>query len=451
MAFNLFSTSKTIEFSNQKNFSYSPILSNLFNESYSILSFNIAMYYYNRVSIIATAIDMICDEFKVVEPVLWDNKKQDYITEHPVLDLLNDPNPDFTKNEFLSQIVKYYHITGNSYIILKGNTDRPPLEMVCVSPETITPYGNTNDIYVDYYTYNSNSENLTFYRSYDGKSKFRYLTKDKNYELWHIKDFNTSQCELIGRSKLDSVYYEISQFLESNIHNLSLLKKGLRTSALISSESEFTQDQQDMLRAQLDSDYAGAVNAGRPLIIGGGKINFNELSKTLKDMDFKDLKIELKKDIALRLDIPLALIDTSGQSYNNLKEAKLSLYDNAVIKLLKKMYEEITNLLIPRYKDLNLKNNKFFYNTISIPALREREIENIERLQKSNIMTTNELRQIINLEPINNGDIIYQPISQVPLGYMPEIQPTEMSKTSKIKEILSSVKYTNGDNVFMVN
>jgi len=456
MAFNLFKfilPKKQLIHIEHKNYSNSFI--NIIKNNKNNMGHSLSLSYYNGISIISLCVDMICDEFKSIPPLLFDKKKKEYLLSHPILDLLSNPNPDFTRNEFLAAVAKFYYITGNSYIILTGDVERPPLEMYTISPDCVSVCGNSKDIFADYYTYQTNSENLIFYRDETG-GKFRYITKDRRFELWHIKDFTTQLGNdgLTGTSKLQSIYLEISQFLESNKHNLSMLLRGLRSSGIITSETALTQDQVDGIRSQLDSDYAGASNAGRPFVLSGGKFAFNELSKSLKDMDFKDLKKELKKDIALRLDIPLPLIDTDGQSYNNLKEAKLSLFDNAVLKLTKKIFEELSLLLIPRYKDLDIKNNIFSYNILTIPALREREIANIERLRNMNIMTINELRAIIELKPQDNADVIYQAINLVPIGtemMSNNNNNSEIQKAIKLKDTLKSIKYSNGDNVYLVD
>jgi len=433
----------------QSNKSTSTIYSN--NSSLFLRAFNnpiirptlttyLSLVYYENTGIVSTAIDMLAKGFISLTPMLYNKETKEYITSHPILDLLETPNADQTKAEVFGAYSRFYDITGNSYLMCTCSMSGEVLELFYVSPISISVYSNPKDMFPAYYIYQSDSETIKFDRE-EGVDGFRYINRNNGTyrELWHTRDFNTRG--LLGLSKLNSIVLEITQILNSNKHNNSLLENGVRSSGLLSLDPTLTQDQSMKAINTIKEQNSGSDNSGRMIIAPAGKIDFKEFSMSLKDMDFKDLKIEIKKDIALRLDIPLALIDTSGQSYNNLTEAKLSLYDNAILPNAKRFYKELSSFLCTKYKDL--QGYELTFNILEIPAIKQREIKNLEVLKNMGILTINEMRQKIEYEDIEGGDVLYIPLNLVPAGSVVEQQ--QLSK--KIEEEKNKIKYSYEENI----
>lgn len=442
------SVSKTLKVPEKKSFLYDSLLDARYGAGYNIQS-TLALIYYASVSVVSIAIDKICEEFEVIKPQLLEKKNEKLITDAPILDFLNHPNSDETGVQFMGEIGRSYKITGNSFIIATGPINRPPLELFAVKPYYITIQESSIDSFPQSYTYNSSNQHIVFNRLEEG-NRLRFVTDSREQELCHISAYNPGEAEkLWGLSKLNSTYLEISQYIQSNQHNLNILRQGVRSSGILSYESELTQDQRDNIKGELQSDYAGSNNAGRVFVFDGGKVDFKELSQTLKDMDFKDLKKEIGNTVYVRLDVPLPLVSTDNQKFDNMAVAKLSLYDEAVMPLTDLIYLELSLFLFPRFKiDPNAFTLK--YNIWDISVLRERELLNIEKLSKTNFLLINELRAMSGREPVDGGDVLYQPLNLVPLGTSATIVEGD-AKSVTLKNELKKIKYANGDDVYRVD
>jgi len=99
-----------------------------------------AIKYYNCISAISTGIDLIAEEIENINPVIFDKLEKKIIDDDPILDLLNFPNSDVTRSEFLGQIARYFGITGNVFIGATGNINKPPLVSLNNSKALVSPF-----------------------------------------------------------------------------------------------------------------------------------------------------------------------------------------------------------------------------------------------------------------------------------------------------------------------
>lgn len=312
----------------------------LFNQG----SFNIpkvvepvkAINYYKAIAPLATAINMISDECAAIDLALQDASNGEFIYDHPINKFLFNPNPDTTYNEFLKTLTAFYTLTGNAYIQITAKSPvSEPFEMYCINPQFIKI---TGDIIAETYTYTSANYTVEFHRKETPKS-IRYFNKDGTSELIHIKNFNPDIGSTIytGISPLNAIWYELEQYANQSIHNLSLLNNSARPSGILVSKDALSDDSRQRLVAQLNNNNMGASNAGRPMLVDGADIGWQQTSMTNKDMDFLELRREITKMIYSALKIPLPLVSAETMTMNNYIQAQLSLYDNVVLPLMRKV------------------------------------------------------------------------------------------------------------------
>ena len=404
-----------------------------------------AINYYKKAYPIATGIDIIGDEFEAIKPQLYNIKSNKYENDKNIINLLNTPNADITMTEFLGEISRYYLITGDSYIMATGNINREPLELFSIPPQNVIPFASRIDPFVEKFVVISNNTTITFKKNPDEKNGLRYINSD-NRELWHIKRFNSDsgQAGLEGLSMLNAIYLEIEQHYKSGKHNLSVLKNGITTSGVLSFEEDLTEDQREYVNQQLRERNIGENNAGR-IFVFDRKSDFKDMGKSFKDMDFRNLRKDMELSVYNRLKIPLPLISTETQTYNNMYQAKLGLYDNAVIPLINRIYSELQRFLFYRYK-LDSKIYNLIYNENDIEVLSERNMQNKERLSKINIFTTNELRNMFGYADIPGGETLYIPSNLLPLGSYTDEDST--TKKLEYKKILSRQLDSTGKRVY---
>jgi HK97 family phage portal protein len=95
------------------------------------------------------------------------------------------------------------------------------------------------------------------------------------------------------------------------------------------------------LRSEIDAQFAGAENAGRPMLLEGG-LRWEAMSLTPADMDFTGLKAAAAREIALAFGVPPMLLGLPGDStYSNYREANRALWRLAVLPLAGKILDGI--------------------------------------------------------------------------------------------------------------
>lgn len=403
-----------------------------------------ALRYYKQISPVGIGVDKVVDEFKALQPAIFDKTTQQYETSHKFLDFLSQPNAAISMQDFFKNYGTYYEVTGEVYLLATGNPNRPPLEISIVPPQFVRIAMDPLDGLPDSYHVNNGTVKETVFIRKEVNSRLRYFNEGDR-ELWHVKDFNpdASSTNFNGASKLNPIYYEIEQYLFSNRHNLSMLKRGGRLTGALISENVLDDDVYERLNQQIKESIAGADNSGVVKLFEGG-LKYEEMGKSNRDMDFVKLVESIKSTIFMRLDIPLPLITPKAMTMNNLGVALVALYDNAVMPLASKLYGELTLFVGGRF-GLN-ENQTLSVDPVTVPALQSRRLENLAVLNKLNILTDNEQRGMIGKEGYIGGDVIYKPGNLLPVGNDADTTGNRDKPATRQKfiEILGEQKDING-------
>ncbi len=403
-----------------------------------------ALRYYEQISPVAIGVDKVVDEFKAIQPAIFDKSEQQYETTHPFIEFLSHPNASISMQDFFKNYGTYYEVTGEVYLMATGNPVRPPLELFIIPPQFVS-IDMASDGFPDTYKVSNGSKiGLTAFTRKEVDGRFRYFN-ESDRELWHVKDFNpnASSSNFHGASTLNSVFYEIEQHLFSSRHNLSLLKRGGRLTGAIKVEGVLDQEVFDRLQEQIQKNIVGADNAGYVPTLEGGA-DYVEMGKSNRDMDFAKLKKEITETIFNRLDIPLPLISAGAMTLNNYSVALVALYDNAVMPLGSKLWGELTLFLGGRF---GLSEDEILSaDPATIPALQSRRLTNLLMQSKLYILSIDEQRAMLGREEINGGDIIYQPGNLVPVATDTDTTGNrdEPATRSKFIEIMREQKDIDG-------
>jgi hypothetical protein len=160
-------------------------------------------------------------------------------------------------------------------------------------------------------------------------------------------------------------------------------------------------------------------------------------------MDFINLKQMSATDIALCFGVPSQLVGVpDAQTYANVAEARLALYEETIIPHIKLIESDLNEWLVPQFDE----RLELTFDTESIPALAERKrktYENIVSAVNAGIMTRNEAREVIGLNPIDGGDDVYINASLFPLGSesTPELDVPDEEEDVKDYEEMPEAQY----------
>ena len=352
-------------------------------------------------------------------PLLLKNGDE-IVEQHPLIDLLNRPNPLQSYSEFFNSLFGYVLLGGNAYILKVGSEMGTPQELHQLRPDRMVIKGSGNPI-PDRYEYVVN-----------GRVQKTYMVDQVNgySEVKHVKLWNPLD-DYYGLSPMSAAAVEVDQFNMSSKHNVNLLQNGARPSGAVIFKPQddagfaanLSESQRQQLLTDLNNRFSGAGNAGRPMLLEGD-FDWKEMGLTPKDMDFHRLKNMAATDIALCFGVPSQLVGVpDAQTYANVSEARLALYEETIIPHLRKIQSDLNEWLVPLYDDrLTLE-----FDIDSIPALSERKrktYENVTSAVREGIMTRNEAREQIGLSPVDGADGLYISANLFPLTdeAVPEVE-----------------------------
>ncbi|HBM91315.1 MAG TPA: phage portal protein [Rhodospirillaceae bacterium] len=321
------------------------------------------------------------------------------IDTHPLLDLLDHPNPTQDGNAFLESLFIDLQISGNAYIEAVSPRDgHDPSELYILRPDRMKVIPGASGL-PQGYEYNVGGK-LTRWNAdpITGCS-----------QILHLKSFHPLN-DWYGMAPLEAALLSVDQHNAAGAWNQALLNQGARPSgALVFSPKDgpasLTDEQISRLREEMDEHTVGKNQAGRPLILEGG-LDWREMSLSPKDMDWLAGRDAAARDIALAFGVPAQLIGIEGaQTYANMQEARLALYEETVLPLLTKITMAFDHWLAPMFGE----NLYLDFNRDEISALTMRRDMLWEKLQKVDFLTVNEKRLALGYEPIDGGDHLLSP------------------------------------------
>ena len=356
---------------------------------------------YERNVIAYRCVSLVSRSAAYVPLKVFDGKEE--LEKHPLLNLLQHPNETQGCAEFLECVYAHMMLSGNSYI-----------EAAFPSASTNVNKGEPT------YLYTKRPDRIQIKLGQGGQIAAYIFTADGSVEfpvamgglsnILHVKNFHPTN-DYYGLSPIEAAAYSIDQHNQSGVWNQALLQNGARPSgALIvkgmnGEPSDLSDDQFTRLKEQMDEQYSGASNAGRPMLLEGG-MEWQEMSLSPRDMDFINSKNTAARDIALAFGVPSQLLGIPGDNtYANMAEARLALWDETILPMTDKIVGALNRWLAPRYGD----NVRIGYDKDAIEALTPRRESLVARLQESDFMTDNEKRNIFGLEPIDGGDELRKP------------------------------------------
>jgi len=88
-----------------------------------------ALKLYEQCSPLFMVVDKIVSAYINVPFRIKDKNTDEFIENHPVLELLEKPNSDESEFSFKESLATSFLITGNAFLIASGNINREPLEL----------------------------------------------------------------------------------------------------------------------------------------------------------------------------------------------------------------------------------------------------------------------------------------------------------------------------------
>ncbi|MEE8371338.1 MAG: phage portal protein, partial [Sphingomonadales bacterium] len=321
------------------------------------------------------------------------------LTRHPLLDLLKRPNPLQSGIELMESLIAFLQIAGNSYMEAAELADGRPGELYVLRPDRMRIVPGANG-WPARYEYKVAGRTMAFQVDQASGSS----------PVMHLKTFHPGD-DYYGLSPLEAAAFGIDIHNSAQNWNKALLDNAARPSGALVFEpregqsGSLSDEQFERLRSELEDQYQGARNAGRPFLLEGG-LKWQQIAFSPQDMEFISSKHVAAREIALAFGVPPMILGIPGDNaYANYAEANRALWRLTLLPLLEKVAASLTAWLAMRYgPDLRLA-----YDIEAIPALTFERSALWNRVGAAGFLTLNEKRAALGFEPLEGGDELPQP------------------------------------------
>ena len=295
-------------------------------------------------------------------------------------DLLSRPNPAQSYNAWIQEIIAFGKLTGNRYIYgLKPDTgaNKGKFKELYVLPSQKVEI-NSGGIFDPVKSY-----------SLDYNGQYKMAAED----ICHIKDFNPyydgTGSHLYGMSPLKAGLRSLDTNNEAVSTGAKYLQNQTARGVLMSDEGDINEVQAQQLKEKFKQNYQGSNNAG-DIVITPKKLSWINFGMSASDLSLIEQYNASIKDLCNIYSVPAQLLNnTESSTYNNMVEAKKTLYQNAVIPELNKIKDELNRWLVPAYGE----NLYIDFDYSSISEMQEEMDKVVNQMSQAWWLTPNEKRQ----------------------------------------------------------
>lgn len=292
----------------------------------------------------------------------WETAPED----HPLVQLLNRPNPAMSRRRVLGRTVLSMYNSGNGLVhklsLNKsedaaqrvGGAKLPKVVELWPLPMTGFKPIPDEETWQKGYQYQANGKNRTF----------------QQVEILHHQ-FEDPANPYWGMSPLQPGATVIDTLVEALKWNLNLLSSGTSSPGVLKYESDVPLDEEQyaLARKLIDRDLVGAQNAGRPWLFGG-KWDWKPNTRTPVEMDYANATRLWREDALSNVGVPPVVAGFFDQATLANAEASIRLFwEGTIVPLGDMMADDIRHSLVPHFGDPSLLHVQFDY--AKVPAMRE--------------------------------------------------------------------------------
>lgn len=339
------------------------------------------------------------------------------IPNHPMVMLLERPNPYYSGIIMLMAMLADWLATGNGYLVKLRNQGRVPVQLWWIPQSLITPkWPDDGSVYISHYEYSPQGR------------PYRLEVEDVVHVRYGLDPDNPRK----GLGPLASVLREIFTDDEAAAFSATLLRNLGVPGVVISPDDEdgLEPEEATEIKEQFETRF-GDENRGRALVTLG-KTKVTVLSFNPQQMDLKTLRRVPEERISAVFGIPAIVAGLGAgldrSTFANYAEAREAAYESNIIPNQRLIAAELSLQLLPDFAD-PLREVVDFDNT-QVRVLQDDQNRLYARLSQgvtAGWISVNDARLATGQKPFPN-DVVYVPAARTPtlveaLGTPPEPTP----------------------------
>ncbi len=303
---------------------------------------------------------------------------------HPALQLLLSTGFGASGPGLLEVLAAQLLLHGNAYVEAAIGPDGLPAALFALRPERVTVEADSRGWPVGY-----------LYRAGDATTRYPAETIGDRAGLLHIRDFHPLD-DHYGAGCLAAASGAVDVHNAAAVWNRALLANAARPSGALVYQpgdgSTLSPDQFDRLKAEMEAGFAGASNAGRPMLLEGG-LSWQAMSLTPAEMDFARARDTAAREIALALGVPPLLLGLPGDAtYANYKEANVALWRLTLLPMTARILSALSAHLQNWWPGLEISVDRD-----AVPALSDDRERLWAQVSAASFLTDMEKRALLGL------------------------------------------------------
>lgn len=305
-----------------------------------------------------------------IDALLVSNKFITEVPNHPLVRLLNAPNPLMTRGQLFATLVMDRYLAGNAYLLkargqLLGNT----MELWRLRPDRVRIIPNATNSGIEAYEYGS------------GPSMQTFAAKD----VIHFRTPNPVS-DWYGQPPMMAAmgYVTISSYMVGFLRKF-FEQGGTGPGSIFSVSSKLTPEAKEEIRDRFRRTFGGSSGWHEMLILDNTDTKFEQLGldRGLRDALPKEISAEVQSSISMVFGIPGSILGTligyESSSYANKRQDWQVLWDIVMTPLLGDMDDVLTVSLCPEFAGID----EVLFDLSDIRALQEDEDALQERARKN--------------------------------------------------------------------
>ena len=297
-----------------------------------------------------------------------------------------------TPKEFIKRLIRDYDITWNAYVyIVKDEKGKKNIWLQILDPRYVKPVANQQWQVLGYI------QNLEW---------IKVFLKD---ELFHIKNDNDIDNEVVGKSRMTSLFIDIESDQEARDSNLAFFKNNQTPNSIVVIDPEFEIDTDDekKTREKLKEmfewgKYVWWKNKHRSMIIQWIK-EVIKVQDKINDMEFLELRKFTLEVVSAVYEVPKSILWFTDQANYSNGLTQYDIYMDTIESIEDKFSEFLTKvfkIFDEKYEFIFLKDNLRKLNIKSTIAG--------SLYKDKNIITLNEAREIIQYDKVEDWEKFFE-------------------------------------------
>lgn len=229
-------------------------------------------------------------------------------------------------------------------------------------------------------------------------------------EIVHFRNPNPLGDPYRGRGDLEACCEEADLGKSFIKFALATVNNGAQPGMILSSEQWVTEDQIKKAREAYESMFAGPFKAGKSLFLNG-KVNATPWSMTDKEIAFLSSSERIDQVVALCFGIPTSLLKLETAALATAKESIPQWQIRAIRPRARRIEDQIN-------QDVSRRFGEDIFVAFDDPVEKDwtDNATVVSSLVGKPVLTVNEGRQLLDFEPIDGGDELHDPASELGAG-----------------------------------